>query len=252
MTDIRDTDQPETGNDEFENPGDWTPVKRIRMKSRLLVQSKRPRETLTDLEHIERDELQRVGTGSSANERKSNQPEETTVKEQRVDDIAMDQGPQDASMTQMKMDEMLVEQVMAVSCGSSRVCVNEEKYEPATVRGLPADLVKRGQARAMKDLDDMNVLDWVEESMVPKDALILDCGWAMKMKSPSEVRARVVLKDYPVTKLDDLYAPTPTSMTVRCLLFYAAWEVSTSDVRVAFMHAFAPEPKFCETPDGFG
>ena len=64
------------------------------------------------------------------------------------------------------------------------------------------------------------------------------------MKSPSEVRARVVWKDYAVTKLDDLYAPTPTSMTVRCLLFYAAWfelEVSTSDVRVAFMRTVASE-----------
>ena len=73
----------------------------------------------------------------------------------------------------------------------------------------------------------------------------------MKMKSPSEVRARVVLKDYAVTKLDDLYAPTPTSMTVRCLLFHAAWfelEVSTSDVRVAFMHAVASEPKFAKPP----
>ena len=48
--------------------------------------------------------------------------------------------------------------------------------------------VKKGQAREMKDLDDMNVLEWVEESTVPKDAWILDCGWAMKMTSPSEVR----------------------------------------------------------------
>ena len=74
----------------------------------------------------------------------------------------------------------------------------------------------------------------------------------MKMKSPSEVRARVVLKDYAVSKLDDLYAPTPTSMTVRCLLFYAAWfdelDVSTSDVRVAFMHAVASERKFAKPP----
>ena len=50
--------------------------------------------------------------------------------------------------------------------------------------------------KEMKDLDDMNVLEWVEQSTVPKDAQILHCGWAMKMKSPSEVRARVVLKDY--------------------------------------------------------
>ena len=35
----------------------------------------------------------------------------------------------------------------------------------------------------MKDLDDMNVFEWVKESTVPKDAKILDCGWATKMKS---------------------------------------------------------------------
>ena len=122
-------------------------------------------------------------------------------------------------MTEMRMDEMLMDQVMGVTSRTSRVCVNEEKYEPATIRGLPADLVKKGQANEMKDLGDMNVLEWVEESTVPKDAQILDCGWAMKLKAPSEVRARVVLKYHAVTKLDGLYAPTPTSMTVRCLLF---------------------------------
>ena len=60
----------------------------------------------------------------------------------------------------------------------------------------------------MEDLDDVNVLEWMKVSTVPKDAKSLGCGWAMKMKSPSEVRARVVLKGYAVTKLDDLYAPT--------------------------------------------
>ena len=72
----------------------------------------------------------------------------------------------------------------------------------------------------------------------------------MKMKSPSEVRARIVLKDCAVTKLDDLYAPTPTSMTVKCLLFYAAWfelEVSTSDVRVAFNACSCFRTQVCET-----
>ena len=73
------------------------------------------------------------------------------MKEQKVDDIAMNQGPRDAGVTNMKMDEMLMDQVMAVSCGTSRVFLNEEKYESATIRGLPADLVKKGQAREMKD-----------------------------------------------------------------------------------------------------
>ena len=65
--DIRDTEQFETANDEPENPGEWT---RIRLKSKPLVQSKRPRETPTDPEHMENDELRGMGTGSTANKRK--------------------------------------------------------------------------------------------------------------------------------------------------------------------------------------
>ena len=56
-----------------------------------------------------------MGTGSTANQRES----EATVKEQRVDDISMDQGPRDAGVTKIGMDEMLMDQVMAVSIGTS-------------------------------------------------------------------------------------------------------------------------------------
>ena len=36
-------------------------------------------------------------------------------------------------MTRKRMDEMLMDQVMAVSCGTSHVCLIEEKDEPATI-----------------------------------------------------------------------------------------------------------------------
>ena len=39
------------------------------------------------------------------------------MKEHRVDDIVMDQGPRDAGVTKMRMDEMLMDQVMAVTSG---------------------------------------------------------------------------------------------------------------------------------------
>ena len=93
--DIRDTEQFENANDEPENPGEWTRAKRIRLKSKPLVQLKRPRERPTDLKHMENDELRRMGTGNTATKRKSDQPEESTVKEQMVDDVAMDQGPRE-------------------------------------------------------------------------------------------------------------------------------------------------------------
>ena len=63
MTEIRDTDQPE--HDESGNPGEWTPVKRIRLKSKPLVQSNRPRETPADFEHMEKGlAAGKMGTGS--------------------------------------------------------------------------------------------------------------------------------------------------------------------------------------------
>ena len=76
----RDTEQLEVANDELEDPREWTPAKRIRLKSKPLVQSKRPRVTPTGLERMETDELRRMGPGSTANKRKSDQPEEATVK----------------------------------------------------------------------------------------------------------------------------------------------------------------------------
>ena len=54
------------------------------------------------------------------------------MKKQRIDDIAMDQGSQNANMTKMRMNEMLMDQVVAVSCGTSRVCLSEERYEPSS------------------------------------------------------------------------------------------------------------------------
>ena len=108
-TDNRDTDK-QGSNDDSENPGEWTPAKRIRMKSKTLTQPKRPREMPTVLENMESDELQRMGTGSIANKRRGDQPEELTAKEPRIEDVAMDdQGPKDTSHAKARMDEMLME-----------------------------------------------------------------------------------------------------------------------------------------------
>ena len=167
--DIRDTEQLETANDV-----DTRKTNSIEIKTSCAVE-KAERDAYRSRTHGKRRAAEN-GNRQRCKQGKSDQPEEATVKEQRVDDIVMDQGPRDAGVTKLRMDEMLMDQVMAVSSGTSRVCVNEEKYEPATIRGLPADLVKKGQLREMKDLDDMNVLEWVEESTVPKDAQILDCG----------------------------------------------------------------------------
>ena len=132
-----------------------------------------------------------------------------------------------------------------------RSYVNEDPYPLHTIRGLPADQVKKGMERELKDLEQMEVFEWCDEKDVPRGCEILDCGWAMRQKGPGEVRARVVLKDFATTKVDEYYAPTPTSVALRCLMCYAAvknLKVSTSDVKVAFMHASASEVKYARPP----
>ena len=84
--------------------------------------------------------------------------------------------------------------------------------------------------------DDMNELEWAKETNVPHDA-IPDRDWVTKVTYRTEVRARVVSKDKAMTKQGDLHAPTPTSVPIRCLLFYAAGDdldMSTSNVKEAF------------------
>ena len=181
-TDIRDTDQPEHGNDESENPGEWRLVKRSRMKASPLIQSKRPREMPTILEHMESDELQRMATGSNANKREG-------LPAKGAEEVRMDPGPQDAGVTEARMDEMLMDQI---KWDFTRLC--EGGNVRASDNQRSARRSRQNRARAMKDPDYMNVLEWARESIVPKDAKILVCGWALKMKCPSKVRARVGLK----------------------------------------------------------
>ena len=71
--DIRDTELFETANDEPENPGEWTHRETNSLKSKPLVQSKRPRERLQISNTRKNDELRRMGTSSTANKRKSDQ-----------------------------------------------------------------------------------------------------------------------------------------------------------------------------------
>ena len=103
---------------------------------------------------------------------------------------------------------------MSVSCGTSHICMNEDKYEPAVTRGLPTDLVEEGQARDMKHFHDMKVLERVEQRVYQHIKRFMTVDGQRKTKSPSELGACVVLKDDAVTKLDDLYDPAPTSLTV--------------------------------------
>ena len=101
-------------------------------------------------------------------------------------------------------------------------------------------------------MNDLQLHSLVKETDIPPDKSILLTGWARRMKG-SEVRSRCVLKDLATTVRDDVFAPTPSPLSVRGLLLYAAWfdlRVETGDLVCAFMQADSSCEMFVRPPKG--
>ena len=107
-------------------------------------------------------------------------------------------------------------------------------YEGALIDGLPAD---KSQGWRWNQADERSaavlVGQWVKETDIPPDKSILLTGWARRMKG-SEVRSRCVLKDFATTVRDDVFAPTPSPLSVRGLFavrsmvcFFFEWKLET-------------------------
>ena len=125
-------------------------------------------------------------------------------------------------------------------------------YEGALIDGLPADKVKAGDEREIQQMKDLQLYSWVKETDIPPNKSILLTGWARRLKG-SEVRSRCVLKDFATTVRDDVFAPTPSPLSVRGLLLYAAWfdlRVETGDLVCAFMQADSSCEMFARHPKG--
>ena len=99
--------------------------------------------------------------------------------------------------------------------------VTRASYEGALIDGLPAN--KAGDEREIQQMKDLQLYSWVKETNVPPHKSVLLTGWARRMKG-SEVRSRCVLKDFATTVRVDVFAPTPTPVSVRGLLL---WKLET-------------------------
>ena len=123
-------------------------------------------------------------------------------------------------------------------------------YEGALIDGLPADKVKAGDERDIQQMKVLQLYSWVKETDIPPDKSNLLTGWARRLKG-SEVRSRCVLKDFATTVRDDVFAPTPSPLSVRGLLLHAAWFdllVETGDPVCAFMQADSSCEMFARPP----
>ena len=66
----------------------------------------------------------------------------------------------------------------------------------------------------------------------------------------SEVRSRCVLKDFVTTVRDDVFAPTPSPVSVRGILLYAWPRVEIGDLVCAFMQADSSTETYARRPKG--
>ena len=101
-------------------------------------------------------------------------------------------------------------------------------------------------------MKDLQLYSWIKETDIPPDKSILLTGWARRMKE-SEVRSRCVLKDFVTTVRGDVFAPTPSPLSVRGLLLHVAWfnlRVETGDCVCAFMQADSSCEMFARPPKG--
>ena len=96
----------------------------------------------------------------------------------------------------------------------------------------------------------LQLYSWIKETEIPPDKSILFTGWARRMEA-NEVRSRCVLKDFATTVRDDVFAPTPSPLSVRGLLLYTAWfdlRVETGDLVCAFKQAVSSCEMFARPP----
>ena len=109
----------------------------------------------------------------------------------------------------------------------------------------------------MKEMDSMRnfeVYDEVKVDDCTQDGA-LDCRWVKVWKSEDELRCRVVVRgcfqNVEKSEEDNLFASTPSPVTMRLLLCMALarnWGITMGDVSTAFLHALMNEEVFVWPP----
>ena len=84
---------------------------------------------------------------------------------------------------------------------------------------FPADKVKAGEERQIKQVKDLQLCFLVKETDTSPDKSILLTGWTRRMKV-SEIGYGCVLKDFATTVRDDVFASIPSETL--CVCFHAS------------------------------
>ena len=116
-------------------------------------------------------------------------------------------------------------------------------YDDITGAELDPKQVDAGMQKERNSLEEFWVKDDVLQSDYP-GVPVINSRWVLGQKTPTEVRARVVVQQVNKGSWDDTYAATPTASATRILAAYASmmkYPLVPGDISTAFLHAKIPD-----------
>ena len=111
---------------------------------------------------------------------------------------------------------------------------------------FPPEAEKKGTIKEMSSMKEFDVYDevMVKDCADEQVSEALDCRWVKVWKNETDLRCRVVVRgcfqNVEKTEEDNLFASTPSLVTMRLLLCMALarnWGITLGDVSTAFLHA---------------
>ena len=125
---------------------------------------------------------------------------------------------------------------------------------------FPPEAEKKGMIKEMNSMKEFDVYDevMVKDCAEEQVSEALDCRWVKVWKNETDLRCREVvrgcLQNFEKTEEDNLFASTPSLVTMRLLLCMALarnWGITLGDVSSAFLHAAMSGEVFVWPPKEF-
>ncbi|OLP82435.1 Copia protein [Symbiodinium microadriaticum] len=125
---------------------------------------------------------------------------------------------------------------------------------------FPPEAEKKGMIKEMNSMKEFDVYDevMVKDCAEEQVSEALDCRWVKVWKNETDLRCREVvrgcLQNFEKTEEDNLFASTPSLVTMRLLLCMALarnWGITLGDVSTAFLHAAMSGEVFVWPPKEF-
>ena len=155
---------------------------------------------------------------------------------------------------------------LAMICGIELVPCEEPAIERKLedpmleyqIDDYPTDQLAQAMKDEMDSMKSFGVYDEIDKHTLSADQRrsAMPTRWVHRWKTPTTIKSRLVCKGFyeRIKDLDDVYASTPTIVSLRTMLTMAlarGFEIKTYDISTAFLHADVQGEVYVEPPIEF-